>query len=253
MERRAGYPRRRRPEKRGQPTKACVDEAIRFRSSPPSGSSTRFAGRCRTRATACSQAIRVPEFSAGLLDAYLRKSELDPNLDVSAALFAAVERSTARSLIATLGQDIADRLGGVSDVNRSTERKLFIARDAAMRRFNRLRYDPQSNKMTPEQVAAWEAFQKASEELSAFSQRIHKQGIGSSGSPVAPCTPAQAAELLYPNEVAVSFVLGSRESFAVVVAPENGRNLPSVILRRFFTRGERAGRTSLGIGRAGRA
>ncbi len=101
-----------------------------------------------------------------------------------------------------------------------------------MKRFNRLPYDPQSSKMTPAQLEAWEAFQKASGDLSAFSGRIHRQGVGSSGSPVAPCTPAQAAELLNPNEVAVSFVLGSRESFAVVVAAESGRSGPSVTLER---------------------
>ena len=175
---------------------------------------------------------QAPEFTAGLLAAYWRKTELPTHPDVSAPIFEAAERSTARGLVATLGQDVADRLGGVSEADRARERGLFIARDAAMRRFNRLPFDPQSSKMTPAQLEAWDALQKASGELSAFSGRIRRNGVEGSGSPVGSATPAQAVELLDPNAVAVSFVLGSRESFAVVLAPGDGGRAPSVTLQR---------------------
>ncbi len=175
---------------------------------------------------------QAPEFTAGLLAAYMRVDELAAAHESSGAIFAAVERSTARSLIAALGQDVADRLGGVPEADRGRERELLIARDSAMKRFNRLPFDPQSSKMTPAQFEAWEALKKASEDLSGFKPLIHRKDVGSPRSPVDVCTPAQAAELLQPGEVAVSFLLGSRESFAVILAPEEGRGVPSVTLKR---------------------
>jgi CHAT domain-containing protein len=157
-----------------------------------------------------------PEIYTGLLGCYHRLARDRPaDFDWSAA-FAAAERATARSLLETLGKEVAERIDSLPDEVRAEKQRLLLARDATMREFLRLPYE-NNQKPTPAQEAAWKKHEKAEKNLSHFLNRVAKehpsQGIGG---PL-PCTAKQALELLRPKEAAVSFVLGKGESFAVVL------------------------------------
>ena len=179
---------------------------------------------------------QAPEFPSGLMSAYLRIIQTDPSSADPNTLFATAERSTARSLLATLGEDIAARIGGVSEEDRAHEHRLLVARDTAMKRFLRLPYDEKATQMSPQQLEAWKGYQKSMREFSEYYNRPGTKVPGRLGAGVPACASKQAIELLDANEVAVSFVLGSRESFAVILAREN--NQPSVTLRRLPSAGE---------------
>jgi hypothetical protein len=82
--------------------------------------------------------------------------------------------------------------------------------------------------LSPEQEAAWKKFKQAGKDLSDFVHKVAKEypsrGVGGPS----PCTAEQALDLLRPNEAAVSFVLGKRESFAVVL--RRGSAVPPAVL-----------------------
>jgi CHAT domain-containing protein len=175
---------------------------------------------------------RAPEFSAGLLAAYLRKNDIAPGTDSSAAIFAAFERSTARGLLSAIGRQVSTRLRGVSEADLAKERELLIARDNAGKRFNRIPYNPKASQMNAVQREAWEAFQKSIDDISEFHNKLHPSDGPDGQSPIPPCSMTQALELLGENEAALTFVLGTRESFAVVLTRDPDRKTPTVTLHR---------------------
>jgi CHAT domain-containing protein/tetratricopeptide (TPR) repeat protein len=159
---------------------------------------------------------RSPEIYAGLLGCYRRVGQRQPTEFDGNAVFAAAERATARSLLETLGQDVAERIAGLPDDIRAEKRRLFLAQDAALREFNRLPYE-NNQKPTPAQEAAWKKYKQANQELSDFFNRVARKYPSQGAGTPTTCTPGQALEVLRPNEAALSFVLGRQESFAVVL------------------------------------
>ena len=108
-------------------------------------------------------------------------------------------------------------------------------RDAAIQEYNQVPFRPNQTDLSTEQRAAWERYLHAQRELQQFGKRLaEKYLVPSRETGVAVCTVEQALVLLGPNEVAVTFLTGARESFAVALS--RGVNGPDVTVHSLPTR-----------------
>ncbi len=171
----------------------------------------------------------APDFFAGQLACQVRLNKLDPKAADPAAAFAVAERATARRLLETLGADVAGRLGGVPEALRTRHRELCLQLHTILREHNELPHRDDPTGQTLQQKAAWEKYQQADKELTQFEKNLAAKHPGPSlEAGVAVCTAEQALALLGPNEVAVTFLTGDRESFGVLLS--RGADGPEVLL-----------------------
>ena len=169
----------------------------------------------------------APDFFTGQLGCHVRLGKLRQTTPDREVIFALAERATARSLSETLGDDILSRLSGVPESLRDKHRQLRMNYEAALREHNRAPFQENQTNLSPLQRATWQKHLQTQKDLSEFQSHLakdHPTPTRETGTAV--CTLEQALALLEPNEVAVCFVMGDRESFAVVLS--RGKNSAEV-------------------------
>lgn len=166
----------------------------------------------------------APDFFLGQLACHVRLQKLEAGSVDSNAAFLIAERATARSLLETMGDEIASRLAGVPDELRARHRQLRMNLESTLREHNASPFQHDQTRLSPEQSATWEKHLQAQRALQEFGKSLaEKYPTSSRETGVSVCTPEQALASLGPNEVAVTFLLGAKESFAIVLGRSANR------------------------------
>lgn len=177
---------------------------------------------------------KAPEFLHGQLACGARLQRLGVEAENPQAAFALVERATARSLAEVLGEEIG-RLRGMPDELRGQHRQLRMKLDTTLREATEIPFEAEQREQSPVQKAAWNRHRQAEQALQEFEQLLKdKYPVPAPETGFDVCTPQAALAALDPTEAAVTFLIGQRESFAVVLS--HGGEGPAVSVHRLPAR-----------------